>query len=433
MGTQVFKERGLGKQHIANGNKFKTQNQENTTLGGQDSLIAPPKKVRPLGPIFKPKTKTKEVPPIKDNFPLLGNTENGTLPAVPSWNKPPVPHASEQTPLFIGFTRNWPILQQCVLSYIAAGWPPEDIYVVDNTGTMKSNFPPKPKLTLQNPFYLNVQRLTDVFGVNVISTPTLLTFAQLQNFYIFTAIEHHWDYYFWGHMDIIVLAEERYKGVPYKSFYQRALDKVKEVSSPQYLRNSVSGQQDEWGIQFFAYDWLALNNVKSFLKIGAWDTFISYYTADCDTHARFTMNGIKMPLADAGRVSDVGGPIDLNLLFRRKIDPQHPPQTVHELDKLPEDECGGPGFDLVIAAVKEQVDVKKNAKLRNAWQNAQVGGQGEPFYRDPEGFQQALEMIISNGVNTYQAKWGHRECNLVESGLHPNHAWKVEKDWDEKE
>ena len=76
------------------------------------------------------------------------------------------------------------MLQQCIVSYITSGWPPEDIFVVDNTGTMKSNFPPNPQLTLQNPFYLNVERLTKVFGVNVISTPTLLTFAQLQNFYV---------------------------------------------------------------------------------------------------------------------------------------------------------------------------------------------------------------------------------------------------------
>lgn len=159
----------------------------------------PPPEERPPGPIYKNLTDVKKRPPIKDNFPFADPlTMRGDMPKIASWNQPPIPHVPENTPLFIGFTRNWPMLQQCVLSYIASGWPPEDIYVVDNTGTMKSNFPPG-KLSLQNPFYLNVQRLTDVFGVNVISTPTLLAFAQLQNFYIFTALEHGWDYFWWSH------------------------------------------------------------------------------------------------------------------------------------------------------------------------------------------------------------------------------------------
>lgn len=159
---------------------------------------APPAPERPPGPRYKDKGGVKASPPISDNFPLLADLTKGLLPKLPSWNRPPMWHVPETTPIFIGFTRNWPLLQQCVLSYIAAGWPPEDIYVVDNTGTMKSNFPPDPSLTLQNPFYLNVPRLTDVFKVNVISTPTLLTFAQLQNFYLYTAVEKGWKYYFWG-------------------------------------------------------------------------------------------------------------------------------------------------------------------------------------------------------------------------------------------
>lgn len=154
---------------------------------------------RPPGPIYKNLTSVKKRPPISDNFPLAEmSTKRDDLPKIPSWNRPPSSHVPEKTPLFISFTRNWPLLQQCVLSYITSGWPPEDIYVVDNTGTMKSNFPPG-KLTLQNPFYLNMQRLTEVFGVNAIYTPTLLTFAQLQNFYLFTALERGWDYFWWSH------------------------------------------------------------------------------------------------------------------------------------------------------------------------------------------------------------------------------------------
>ena len=81
---------------------------------------------------------------------------------------------SENTPLFIGFTRNWRLLQQAVVSYITAGWPPEDIYIVENTGVMKSNA--NGQLSLQNPFFLKHTRL-DMLGVNVLITPTLITFC----------------------------------------------------------------------------------------------------------------------------------------------------------------------------------------------------------------------------------------------------------------
>ena len=386
---------------------------------------------RPPGPIYKDKSGVKVRPPISDNFPLAAESTDQKLPAVASWNKPPATHVDEKTPLFIGFTRNWPLLQQCVLSYIAAGWPPEDIYVIDNTGTMKSNF--DAKLTLQNPFFLNVGRLQKVFGVNVIATPALLTFAQLQNFYIFTSIEHGWDYYFWSHMDIIAVAEERYEPTPYRSLYGRAVDRLREATSPDYLKDPNTGEKADWGIQFFAYDWLALNNVKSFLKVGAWDTMVSFYTTDCDMHGRFSMSGIKMPVADAGRISDVGGSIDLNLLFRRKIDPGKLPKTLAELDKLPEDERGGPGFDKLNEAVQVQIDVKtKGEEERNSWQYKQTGGKGEPFYRDPQGFEWALQRMIAAGVETYHEKWGHNDCNLGGAGLKAEDAWQVEKDYQEE-
>jgi hypothetical protein len=148
-------------------------------------------------PIYKPPK--EERPPITDNFPLAAQARSSRdLPSVPQWNQPPSPHVAEKTPLFIGFTRNWLLLQQAVVSYITAGWPPEDIYVVENTGVMNANR--DGKLSLQNPFYLNYRRLKDVLGVNVISTPTLLSFAQLQNFYFNTALEKKWDYFFWSHM-----------------------------------------------------------------------------------------------------------------------------------------------------------------------------------------------------------------------------------------
>src|SRR5690606_8129834 len=92
-----------------------------------------------------------------------------------------------RTPLFIGFSRNHHMLTQTILSFIAAGWPRDEIIVVDNSGTMNANS--NGKLTEQNPFYLNYDRLRSRYGVNVLRTPTLLTFAQLQNFFISEAVE----------------------------------------------------------------------------------------------------------------------------------------------------------------------------------------------------------------------------------------------------
>ena len=231
-------------------------------------------------------------------------------------------------------------------------------------------------------------------------------------------------------VDILALTEEKYEDTPFRSLYSRAVDKLREATSTDYLRDPNTSDKPDWAIQFFAYDWLALNNVKSFIKLGGWDTFVSYYFSDCDIYSRFNMAGMKMPVADVGRIVDVGGSIDLNLLFRRKIDPANPPKTMAELQQLPEGEKGGKGFDKLIKVIEVQNDIKVHRKgQRNSWQTKQQGGEGEPFYRDPEGFEQALQIAVACGVETYEEKWGHKECALGEAGLKTTDEWKVEHDW----
>ena len=262
-------------------------------------------------PLYKPKEDKPKPPPLPEYFPLAASAKSpADLPPVPSWNKPPEPHVPEKTRLYIGFTRYWPLLQQVVVSYITSGWPPEDIYVVENTGTFDAN--KNGLLTSQNPFYMDYHRLTKILGVNVMTTPSLQSFAQLQNLYLSEAINNNLTYYFWAHMDTVPQTHEDAK--PYKSLYQLAVDTIRESVAPGYEE-----KEGRWAIRFFAYDWLALVNVVAYIEIGAWDSMISYYGTDCDMHNRLAMNGMKLINADAGHVYDVGKSLpDLEVLYRRK-------------------------------------------------------------------------------------------------------------------
>lgn len=170
-------------------------------------------------------------------------------------------------------------------------------------------------LTIQNPFYLDYHRLTKILGVNIITTPSLQTFAQLQNFYLSEAINNNLTYYFWSHMDVAVHSYEDKE--PFKSLYMAAVDVIRETQKPDYLRDE-NGHKQEWGIQFFAYDWLSLVNVETFAKLGGWDTMVGYYGTDCDMYSRLSMNGYAQPTQDAGMVYDVTTSLDeLEVLYRR--------------------------------------------------------------------------------------------------------------------
>jgi hypothetical protein len=215
-------------------------------------------------PRYKPQP-TQISLPIVDNFPLAAAAHSASdLPSIPSWNVPPSPHVKENTPLFIGFTRNWRLLQQVVVSYITSGWPPSDIYVVENTGVINAN--KDSLLSLQNPFFLNHTRL-EMLGVNVLVTPTLFTFAQLQSFYLYESVQRGWSTYFWSHMDVVAVSMEGkddggFKG-EFKSIYTRCVEALREVGG-------------RWAMRFFSYDRLALVNVDAFIEVGGWDTMIPF-------------------------------------------------------------------------------------------------------------------------------------------------------------
>lgn len=407
--------------------------------------------------IHKP-PKPPPPPPLPEYFPLAASAQSpADLPPVPSWNKPPSPHVPESTRLYIGFTRYWPLLQQVVVGYITAGWPPEDIYVVENTGTFDAN--KKGLLTSQNPFYLDYHRLTKLFGVNVITTPSLQTFAQLQNLYLSEAMNNNLTHYFWAHMDTVPQSHEDIQ--PYKSFYAIAVDVIRESFSPSYEAH------DRWAVRFFSYDWLALVNVKNYMKIGGWDTMIGYYGTDCDMHGRFALNGLESPIADAGQVFDVGRSLDdLQVLYRRKEEakvqreaedektavivgehgkvtiggpansttapppPDKPtaPESLEYLSSTEEDTIGGPGWTALQTTLESLADEKRKDPYRNSWQLKQAGGQGEPFYYDADGWEKALQLTIAAGVEIYEQKWGHKGCDIQHVGLQEGDQWLVGKD-----
>lgn len=357
-------------------------------------------------PIYKER-EPKAPAEIPEYFPLAAKASSpADLPPIPSWNRPPAEHVPENTRLFIGFTRYWPLLQQVIVSYITAGWPPEDIYVIENTGTMDAN--KHGRLSVQNPFYLDYHRLTKVFGVNIITTPSLQSFAQLQNMYLSEAINNNLSYYFWGHMDVVVQSHEHKE--PFKSLYMRAVDTVRETQKPDYMEN--------WAIQFFAYDWLALVNVKSFVKVGGWDTMVSYYGTDCDMYARLGMADLRSPIAEAGEIYDVGRSLDdLEILYRRKPKPPNakrasgtnnstaPPPSTYTGNTV-EDTRNSEGYDQLVTELREMTESKKQDPYRNSWQLRQSGGEGEPYYYDPAGFEQALQMQIEVGLRINEEKWG---------------------------
>jgi hypothetical protein len=451
----------------------------------------------PRHPLYKNENRAVD-PPVVDNFSLAAAaTSAADLPPIPSWNRPPTPHVPEHTPLLIGFTRNWRILQQAVVCYLTAGWPAGDIYVVENTGTMHANA--RGQLSLQNPFFLNHSRLA-LLGVNVITTPTLLTFAQYQNFLLYEALQRGWPHYWWSHMDVAVVAHEGRE--PYGSLYLKAVAALRNTTTSVREVQANREGRTSWAQVLFAYDRLALVNTRAYLEVGGWDTQIPYYMTDCDMHERLDMAGYTREERDIGQICDVGTSVDDLLVFYRKRNgPQpsfkdpNPPEaydadrvereeerkakedenkllsdedkdegskllsdedkeeidekdkrTSHPLrlyvsastaaqhEKWPEDARGSPTYHRLIHTIQAMDHAKYRAPQgRNTWQHAQSGGQGEPFYRDPVGFETALWMTIDFGRTVFAAKWGHRDCDLRGVGLRPEHAWRVEQDWTYRE
>lgn len=328
---------------------------------------------------------------VLDPFPMLATSHS---PPIPRWNIPERELHKEYNisygpPLLIGFTRNWPILLQAVVSYITAGWPAEQIYVVENTGTQWANT--RDKLTPQNPFYLNHTQLKKL-GVNVIQSPVLLSFAQLQNFFIYIAHQRKWQYYFWSHMDVVVMSLEDgggrhwYKaGSPgYATIYEQCLLELRKAQNT----------DSRWALRFFAYDALTLVNRDASDAIGGWDFHIPYYITDCDAYQRFEMENFTISAVPAGAIHDVNTVFTNLLAFYRDpsveidfIDPNPPPPGARNRKVATNHELRSINGDLTPLEYW-----RKLKRERNTWQESQRGGQGEPYYYPAQGGQVAFSL-----------------------------------------
>ncbi|KAK1758151.1 hypothetical protein QBC47DRAFT_373813 [Echria macrotheca] len=469
------------------------------------NLIAPAKPTdhRPptahAPPRYKP-TPTWTPPPVADPFPLLATSAaTATPPPIPAHNVPrPDLHMeyglAKPPPLFIGFTRQWPMLLQAVVSYITAGWPASGIYVVENTGVHNANR--DGKLSLQNPFFLNHTTLRRL-GVNVIQTPVLLSFAQLQNYFLHQAYEMGQPYYFYSHQDVVVFSFEdgpdndhRPGDRPWE-FYDKndELDAMFPAAAgqPGYrtiyencLRelNTTVEREERWGVRWFQYDHLSLVNRDAYEAIGGYDAMIPYYMSDCDVNGKLGMDGWTMKHRRVGIINDVSSVMsDLGALYRipgieaRIVDPNPlPPEREEAIvnnkikaegerkkkeeedrKKKEEEEKNSAGG----ATAKRRRDVpsaedmeyfrrvndlgrqmglhkyRDGDNVRNTWQAAQRGGRGEPFYYDGAGFGRAFDVLTEAGREIYRQKWGHRDCDLAEgTALRLDDQWRVEKDWE---
>ena len=317
------------------------------------------------------------------------------------------------------------MLQQTVLSYIAAGWPREDIIIVDNSGTLDANN--EGILSRDNPFFLDYNLFRSRYGVSILQTPTLLSFAQLMNFYLRISIAQQWQFFFWSHMDIAVLSDET--STPYKSFHRRVLDILDEAGLSKRDGSGTEGRKvkNTWAIKFFSYDWLTLVNVEAWRTIGQWDTFIPYYGGDCDAYSRVVMNGFTRDDADAGRIFDLADFI---------ADPESKffPSTTHPTEDTGSSNSGDNSTHMDLQSIRYQNLINELEKLasdkqtsdRNTWQNAKKGGRGEQWTYDPEGFQKMWWYTADMGRALYEKKWGQPDCGLEEKGVLQSDWWKSE-------
>ena len=168
-----------------------------------------------------------------------------------------------------------------------------------------------------------------------------------------------------------------------------------------------------------------------------WDTMIPFYMTDCDMHERLWMREFRIEDADAGKVWDVHTSLDnLERLYKRGDDPTKATAKREDatatLPQEPGAHRNSAAYHDLILRLNELQDLKSSAEGgRNTWQARQRGGHGEPFYRDPEGFERGIWMWMDFGRDVFAEKWGRGPCDLRAAGLAEDDAWRLVRDWED--
>jgi hypothetical protein len=216
-----------------------------------------------------------------------------------------------------------------------------------------------------------------------------------------------------------------------------------------YLTNPATTAAPRWAHYFFAYDHLTLVHRDAVLSVGGWDTHIPFYASDCDMYVRLMWAGYwqgeqgqEQEQDPVGIILDVASVFDdLGALLGVK----GVKASVRGLglgaewgNNGTDDDDGGEDYVetrerlLELGYQMEKAKYAEGNGWRNTWQVRQTGGQGEPFYRDPEGFEIGVRMMIDTGRSVFAEKWGHRGCDIARAGIKAEDAWRLERDWDEE-
>ena len=286
------------------------------------------------------------------------------------------------TPLLVPFVSNICLLRQTLLSYIAGGWPPSHIIVIDNTGMSYSNA--QNTLDPSHHAYLNYSLLTEDYGVNIYRSIARLTFSQTQNLMIELALQMRWDSFYQSHQDIVVRSDGDPGLTDQQLFYERVLSQHNF-----WTTNDKEPDTLHWAIIFFHYDWLSRINVHAVSKIGLWDTLIPYYPADCDYYSRVRNGGYSILDSDSGKIYDVASclsdPERQLFLPRGSSDYEH---INHVLENM-------------------QNSKVTDKRGRNTWQ-----GRNDENSMNSDDFGPRHQLLVVAGRKSYRLKWGTKRCDV---------------------
>lgn len=279
-----------------------------------------------------------------------------------------------------------------------------------------------------------------------------------------TALERDWTEYFWSHQDLLIFSNENenYTGEG-DELHARAVEVLSYLRQPGVPK---------WANHFLDYDRLTLVHRDAILDVGGWDTHIPYYGTDCDMYDRLMWAGYWQGETQIGVILDIATVLDdVGALLRipgvhasfpgdvelegeknkseeedaereettdgQNVVGKHQQNMKKKVKGLPKVDEGvhrkevdehGEAWEYLVAIGRrmEQAKYTDGGGWRNTWQLRQSGGQGEPFYRDPEGFEIGLRMMIDTGRSVFAEKWGHRGCDITQIGLKAEDAWRVE-------